>query len=423
MSRVLVMAMSNCGHCKQFEAKPQIPGMQLIICTEPMELVHIDYVGMEVTVLTLEKPVVKNVLVIIDHFTRYVQAYVTRNQTVRTTAWVLYNEYFSVFGFPQRLMSDQGTGFTSKVMAAMCSLLGIEKIRTTPYHPQSNGSAERVHQMLRRMIGKLDPEKCQKWPVHLGSVLIAYNATQSLVTGYSLYYLMFGQRPRLPIDLLFPTRREHNLTRTIDEYVKTLYRHHRKSVKIAQDSTLKEALRQKRLYDHKVGTIKLRSGDHVLMKLDTFHGQWQKLKNWWGSDLHTVQTRVVDGVPAYVVKNVRTGKMKVLHHSRLLLWLADFGEPMRMNRMCTSITLREIPENPLQGSEDGGPVLGCVMCGLNLAKLQIIVDTQESMTRQVAHEVRTGTLRNGTGLQIELRVEEDSDPECLGSSAGDVPCS
>ena len=55
MSWVLVMAMSNCGRCKQFEAKPQIPGMQPIICTEPMELVHIDYVGMEVTVSTQEK--------------------------------------------------------------------------------------------------------------------------------------------------------------------------------------------------------------------------------------------------------------------------------------------------------------------------------------------------------------------------------
>ena len=133
--------------------------MQPIICTEPMELVHVDYVGMEVTVSTQEKPVVKNVLVVVDHFTQYVQAYVTRNQTVRTTARVLYNEYFSMFGFPQKLMSDQGTGFTSKVIAAICSLLGIEKIRTTLYHPQSNGSAERVHQMLRRMIGKLDLEK------------------------------------------------------------------------------------------------------------------------------------------------------------------------------------------------------------------------------------------------------------------------
>ena len=94
-----------------------------------------------------------------------------------------------------------------------------------------------------------------------------------------------------------------------------------------------------------------------------------------------------------------------------------------MNHMCTSITLREIPENPLQGGDDGGPVPGCVMFGLNLAKLRIIVDTPESMTCQVAHEVRTGTLRNGTGLRIELLAEEDSDPECLGSSMGDVLCS
>ena len=94
-----------------------------------------------------------------------------------------------------------------------------------------------------------------------------------------------------------------------------------------------------------------------------------------------------------------------------------------MNHMCASVTLREIPENPLPGSEDGGPVSGCVTFGLNLAKLRIIVDTPESMTRQVAHEVCTGALRNGTGLRIELRTEEDPDLECLGSFMGDVPCS
>ena len=52
--------------------------MEPIVCTQPMELVHVDYVGMEVTVAAQEKPVVKNVLVVLDHFTRYVQAYVTK---------------------------------------------------------------------------------------------------------------------------------------------------------------------------------------------------------------------------------------------------------------------------------------------------------------------------------------------------------
>ena len=95
---------------------------------------------------------VKNVLVVVDHFTRYVQAFVTKNHTARTTARVLYNNFFSVFGFPQKLLSDQGTEFTGDVIAAMCKLLRIEKIRTTPYHPQTNRSAERVHQEFRLIV-------------------------------------------------------------------------------------------------------------------------------------------------------------------------------------------------------------------------------------------------------------------------------
>ena len=243
-------------------------------------------------------------------------------------AQVLYNNYFSIFGFPQCLMLDQGTKFCGKVIAAMCSLLGVEKIRTTPYHPQTNGSAERVHQTLQCMIGKLELEKRKKWPAHIGLIIIAYNSTRSLVTGYSLYYLMFGRRPRLPIDLLFPTRRTQMLTRTINEDVASLYDRLRKSLVITQDCAIKEVQRQKRLYNRKVGAIELRPGDNILVQLDAFRGQRRKLKNRWGSDLHTVVTHVADGIPAYVVKNNRTGKKKVVHRARLLLWLADYGEPV-----------------------------------------------------------------------------------------------
>ena len=210
-----------------------------------MELVHIDYVGMEVTIATDKKPVVKNVLVVVDNFMRYIQAFITKNHTARTTAQVLYNNYFSIFSFPQCLMSDQGTEFSGKVITVMCSLLGIEKIWTTRYHPQTNGSAERVHQTLQRVIGKLHPEKRKKWPAHIGSIIIAYNSTRSLVTRYSLYYLMFRRRPRLPIDLLFPMCRTQMFTHTINEYVASLYDRLRKSLVIAQDCAVKEAKRQK----------------------------------------------------------------------------------------------------------------------------------------------------------------------------------
>ena len=152
------------------------------------------------------------------------------------------------------------------------------------------------------------------------------------------------------------------------------------------------------------------------------------MKNWWGDSLHTVVSHVADGMPAYVVKNLKTGKNKVLHQSQLLLWLADFSEPVHMNRMCTDLVpsvtlLRTKLEDPLQESEDGGLVLGCMQYGLNLAKLQIIVDTPESMTCQIAWEMHTGAPQNGTSLRIEFQVGEEADPQCLGSFMEDVPCS
>ena len=107
------------------------------------------------------------------------------------------------------------------------------------------------------MIGKLDPEKRKKWLTHIGSIIIAYNSTRSLVTGYSPYYLMFGRRPRLPIDLLFPTHRTRMMTHTIDEYVANLYDHLWECLVITQDCSEKEARRQKWLYDHKVGPVEL----------------------------------------------------------------------------------------------------------------------------------------------------------------------
>ena len=201
MVQETIRSVCHCARCIQFEAKVQKPGLDPILCTEPMDLVPIDYVKMEVTMGVKEKPDVKDMLVVEDHFTHYLQAYVTKNHMARMTARVLYNEYFSVFGFPHRLMSDQAPKFSGKVIANLCDLLGVAKICTSPYHPQGNGTVERAHQTLQHMIGKLDLEKHHKWASHLGFVLIAYNATRSLMMGYPPYFLTFRHRPHLPIDL------------------------------------------------------------------------------------------------------------------------------------------------------------------------------------------------------------------------------
>ena len=159
----------------------------------------------------------------------------------------------------------------------------------------------------------MDPEKRAKWPSHLGPILIAYNATRSLITGYSPYFLMFGHRPRLPVDLLFPTVRRNENSRTTDEYVTSLYDKLKSALASARDIALLEAQRQKRFYDPKAGAVELHPGDKVLVKLDAFRGQQRKLKNRWGDALYTVVKCVADGIPAYEVENAANKKRQVLH--------------------------------------------------------------------------------------------------------------
>ena len=136
-----------------------------------------------------------------------------------------------------------------------------------------------------------------------------------------------------------------------------------------------------------------------------------------------VVRHVADGIPAYLVKNVRTGKIKVLHRIRLLLWLADYGEPVRCNLAGISDTLPgTIPEDQLSGSEDGVPVQERVMYGTSLAMYCAILDNPESMSCRLARKVRTGVPRHAvTGQRIYGDGEEAVDPDCLGSELGDVP--
>ena len=248
----------------------------------------------------------------------------------------------------------------------------------------------------------MDPEKRAKWPSHLGPILIAYNATRSLITGYSPYFLMFGHQPRLPVYLLFPTVRWDENSRTTDEYITSLYDKLKLALASARDTALLEAQRQKWLYDRKAGAVELHLGDKVLVKLDAFRGQQQKLKNWWGDALYTVVKRVADGIPAYEVENDANKKRQVFHWTQLLLWLAEpEGEPLRMNRISieSGLTGAELA-TPLRRSVQLGVVLRKLIYGLNTAMFESRQELPGLTTGSEARGALTGVPRNGTGHSI-----------------------
>ena len=181
----------GCPHCRAFEGEvPKAPLCPIRVYA-PLELVHLDYTSIEST-MELNKPlVVKNILMITDHFMRYALVVVMEDQTTKTVAKVFYKHFIAVFRAPMKLLSDRGANFTSALVEELCATFGIQKCHTTAYHAQCNGQVECFHQMLFRMIGKLARDKKAQWEQHLPELLQAYNSTRLVVTSFSLHYLMF----------------------------------------------------------------------------------------------------------------------------------------------------------------------------------------------------------------------------------------
>ena len=192
MARDLRNHIKKCDPCRKFEAAPPITPLKPLTCSGPGELLHVDFTSIEETVPLWQEPVVRNVMVMQDHFSKYVVAYVVKDQTACTTAETLRSGYFGLFIAPAYLVSDQGKAFTGHLITNLCELYGVQKLRTSPYHAQTNGQVEWMNQTIICMIGKLEQDKKARWSEHLPEMLAAYNGTRSAVTGYSPYFLLFG---------------------------------------------------------------------------------------------------------------------------------------------------------------------------------------------------------------------------------------
>ena len=142
MRTQMMTSIMNCAKCKIFEKSEPKPPLCSIVATEPMDLIHVDLLGLETTMDPKIHPAVQKVLVIVDHFSRHIQAYKVPDKHAITIAKCLYDNYFRHYGFPRCLMSDQGKEFCNNILKEMFYYLNIKKVRTTPYHPQSNGAVE-----------------------------------------------------------------------------------------------------------------------------------------------------------------------------------------------------------------------------------------------------------------------------------------
>ena len=194
---------------------------------------HLDFltIGKEGT----EKAI--NIMVIMDHFIRYAQAYITSKQTALVVVKTLWDQFLVHYGWPTKILTDQGKSFENQLIREMCSLAQVQKLQTTPCRSQTNGSCEHFNYTLMSMLGTLPIHAEKNWPEWVGMLTHAYNATMCHATGFSPFFLMYGRIPILSIDVEFGVMIPDITHASHQNYAEKLKAHLKWAYKVARENS------------------------------------------------------------------------------------------------------------------------------------------------------------------------------------------
>ncbi|CAG2206802.1 unnamed protein product [Mytilus edulis] len=190
----------------------------------------------------------KHVLLVVDSYSKWSEIFPLKTQEAGEIAGILYREIISRYGAPRVLISDRGRNFTSNLVKALSEMFQITRHLTSSYHPQTNGSVERMNSVILQSIRSYAKDQQDDWVHLLPGIMMAYRATPATQsTDFSPFFLLFGREMCLPIDTsLIP--KEH-LAQDHRIFLGRILQNLERTRKIASENIEVAQERNKRQYD------------------------------------------------------------------------------------------------------------------------------------------------------------------------------
>ena len=272
----------SCDICQRTTAKgrvSKVPLGQMPLIDRPFKRVAVDLIGPIAPVTDRGN---RYILTMVDYATRYPEATALKSVDTETVAEALFT-MFSRVGFPEEVLSDQGSQFVSDVMKGVSRLLSISQLHATVYHPMCNGLVERFNGTLKAMLRRMCEEKPQDWDRYLPALLFAYREVPQESLHFSPFELLYGRSVRGPMSIL----RELWTKQTTDPEVKSTYQYVidlqdrlEQTCDLARQELAKAQSKQKKYYDVRSKDRVFQAGDKVLILLPTDENKL--LMHWKG---------------------------------------------------------------------------------------------------------------------------------------------
>ena len=199
MNKDIRKYITNCTLCHREKAKVQTYPLQMIeIPDRPFDKIAIDLV----TECETSTSGNKHIITIINHLTRWLEAFPILDKSADTIVSTFINQYLPVHVYPRYILSNNGMEFKNTLMDQVLKQLGIERIFSAPYHPQGNGKLEVFHKYLKPNLKKMCEKDLSNLDKYINQVLASYRVTPNVATAETPFFLVYGRDPNLPLPQL-----------------------------------------------------------------------------------------------------------------------------------------------------------------------------------------------------------------------------